>query len=69
MSDVCGVVGDGMVMFAQDLADCVHHLHAAGYSRPALTALWARSAGALTAAMFCNQWPQLLQAAILEVCV
>lgn len=55
------------MILVQDLADCVHHLHTTGLSCPALTAVWARSAGALTAAMFCNQWPQLLQAAILEV--
>ena len=37
------------------------------YSSPEKTAIWGISAGALSVAMVCNLWPELVQAVILEV--
>ncbi|XP_043085400.1 prolyl endopeptidase-like [Puntigrus tetrazona] len=50
----------------EDLAACVQTLHRLGVSRPALTALAARSAGAVLAGALCNHNPQLLRAVILQ---
>ncbi len=51
----------------EDLAACVQTLHHLGVSCPALTALTARSAGAVLAGALCNHNPQLLRAVILQV--
>lgn len=51
----------------EDLQACVRHLHLAGYSTPSLTALYGRSAGGVAVGMFCNDSPELVQAAILKV--
>lgn len=50
-----------------DLASCIQTLHHLGVSQPTLTALTARSAGAVLAGALCNQNPQLLRAVILQV--
>uniref|UniRef100_A0A673JS23 Prolyl endopeptidase n=1 Tax=Sinocyclocheilus rhinocerous TaxID=307959 RepID=A0A673JS23_9TELE len=47
----------------EDLAACIQTLHHLGVSHPALTALTARSAGAVLAGALCNHNPQLLKAA------
>lgn len=51
----------------EDLAACIQTLHHLGVSHPALTALTARSAGAVLAGALCNHNPQLLRAVILQV--
>lgn len=51
----------------EDLAACIQTLHRLGVSHPALTALTARSAGAVLAGALCNHNPQLLRAVILQV--
>ncbi len=51
----------------QDLHSCLVYLHAVGYSSPSKTALFGKSSGALAVGNLCNRWPQLIQAAILEV--
>lgn len=50
----------------EDLASCIQTLHHLGVSRPALTALTARSAGAVLAGALCNHNPLLLKAVILQ---
>ncbi|XP_051772531.1 prolyl endopeptidase-like isoform X2 [Ctenopharyngodon idella] len=50
----------------EDLAACIQTLHRLGVSHPALTALTARSAGAVLAGALCNHNPQLLRAVILQ---
>ncbi|XP_050982086.1 prolyl endopeptidase-like [Labeo rohita] len=50
----------------EDLAACIQTLHQLGVSHPALTALFARSAGAVLAGALCNHNPQLLRAVILQ---
>ena len=51
----------------QDLHSCLVYLHDVGYSSPSKTALFGKSSGALVAGNLCNRWPQLIEAAILEV--
>lgn len=50
----------------EDLASCLQTLHHLGVSQPVLTALTARSAGAVLAGALCNQNPQFLRAVILQ---
>uniref|UniRef100_A0A8C1LEU2 Prolyl endopeptidase n=1 Tax=Cyprinus carpio TaxID=7962 RepID=A0A8C1LEU2_CYPCA len=50
----------------EDHAACIQTLHHLGVSHPALTALTARSAGAVLAGALCNHNPQLLRAVILQ---
>ncbi|XP_076830309.1 prolyl endopeptidase-like [Brachyhypopomus gauderio] len=50
----------------EDLVASVLTLFRSGVSRPALTALTARSAGAVLAGALCNQHPQLLRAVLLQ---
>ncbi|KAK2896613.1 hypothetical protein Q8A67_011101 [Cirrhinus molitorella] len=50
----------------EDLAACIQTLHHLRVSHPALTALTARSAGAVLAGALCNHNPQLLRAVILQ---
>ncbi|KAG7462653.1 hypothetical protein MATL_G00187030 [Megalops atlanticus] len=50
----------------EDLAACVRRLFCLGVSRPALTALAARSAGAVLAGALCNRHPHLLRAVTLQ---
>ncbi|XP_065153048.1 prolyl endopeptidase-like isoform X1 [Paramisgurnus dabryanus] len=50
----------------EDLASCIQTLHRLGVSQPTLTALTARSAGAVLAGALCNQNSQLLRAVILQ---
>ncbi|XP_073690174.1 prolyl endopeptidase-like [Garra rufa] len=50
----------------EDLAACIQSLHRLGVSHPALTALTARSAGAVLAGALCNHNPQLLRSVILQ---
>ncbi len=45
----------------------MRRLHEESYSSPQLTAVYGRSAGGMAAAMFTNLWPQMAQAAILQV--
>ena len=54
-------------MCVKDLCACVRYLHDKGYSTPALTALYGRSAGAVAVGMVCNVSPELVQAAILKL--
>ncbi|GBF89255.1 oligopeptidase B [Raphidocelis subcapitata] len=51
----------------QDLLACARHLSAAGYTSPALTALWGRSAGGLAVAGALNLDPSAARAAVLDV--
>lgn len=52
----------------QDLYACVDLIHSElNVSQPELTAVVGRSAGALPVAMFCNLWPNKIQAALLQV--
>lgn len=51
----------------KDLTACIQTLFQSGVSRPALTALTARSAGAVLAGALCNQHPHLLRAVVLQV--
>lgn len=51
----------------EDLAACIRTLFQSGVSQPALTALTARSAGAILAGALCNQHPHLLRAVLLQV--
>ncbi|KAL0983847.1 hypothetical protein UPYG_G00133520 [Umbra pygmaea] len=50
----------------EDLTACIHKLFDLGVSTPSLTALTARSAGAVLAGALCNQQPQLLRAVTLQ---
>ncbi|XP_066552883.1 prolyl endopeptidase-like [Amia ocellicauda] len=50
----------------EDLEACVRRLFELGVSRPALTALNARSAGAVLAGALCNEQPHLLRAVTLQ---
>ncbi|KAK1791515.1 hypothetical protein P4O66_013517, partial [Electrophorus voltai] len=50
----------------EDLTASIHTLFSSGVSQPALTALTARSAGAVLAGALCNQHPQLLTAVLLQ---
>ncbi|XP_056617209.1 prolyl endopeptidase-like isoform X2 [Triplophysa dalaica] len=50
----------------EDLASCIQTLHHLGVSQPVLTAIAARSAGAILTGALCNQNPQLLRAVILQ---
>ncbi|MBN3298428.1 PPCEL protein, partial [Amia calva] len=50
----------------EDLEACVRRLFELGVSRPALTALNARSAGAVLAGALCNEQPHLLRAITLQ---
>ena len=43
------------------------YLHKEGFSSPELTAVYGKSAGGMAAAMFCNLWPDMVQAAVLQV--
>ncbi|XP_062852049.1 prolyl endopeptidase-like isoform X2 [Trichomycterus rosablanca] len=49
-----------------DLAACIQTLFQSGVSQPALTALTARSAGAVLAGALCNQSSHLLRAVLLQ---
>ncbi|XP_053358134.1 prolyl endopeptidase-like isoform X1 [Clarias gariepinus] len=49
-----------------DLTACIQTLFQSGVSQPALTALTARSAGAVLAGALCNQRPHLLRAILLQ---
>lgn len=51
----------------EDLASCIQTLHHLGVSQPVLTAITARSAGAILTGALCNQNTQLLRAVILQV--
>lgn len=62
-----GQAKDKMNTFS-DLHACVRHLQSKlRLSEPSLTAMTGRSAGGHTVAMFYNMWPELIQAAILQV--
>ncbi|XP_017319440.1 prolyl endopeptidase-like [Ictalurus punctatus] len=50
----------------EDLTACIQTLFQSGVSQPALTALTARSAGAVLAGALCNQHPHLLRAVLLQ---
>lgn len=50
----------------EDLAACIQTLHHLGVSGPDLSALTARSAGAILAGALCNQNPQLIRALVLQ---
>ncbi|XP_036429725.1 prolyl endopeptidase-like [Colossoma macropomum] len=50
----------------EDLRACIQTLFQSGVSRPTLTALTARSAGAVVAGALCNQHPQLLRSVLLQ---
>ena len=53
----------------QDLYSCLLYLHETEYSSPDKTAVLGKSSGAMTIGNLCNRWPQLVQAAVLEVCI
>ncbi|XP_060781597.1 prolyl endopeptidase-like isoform X2 [Neoarius graeffei] len=50
----------------EDLTACIQTLFQSGVSQPALTALTARSAGAVLVGALCNQHPHLLRAVLLQ---
>ncbi|XP_072533824.1 prolyl endopeptidase-like [Salminus brasiliensis] len=50
----------------EDLSACIQTLFQSGVSQPTLTALTARSAGAVLAGALCNKHPQLLRAVHLQ---
>lgn len=59
-----------VILILQDLYACVDYIQSElNVSRPELTALVGRSAGALPVAMFCNLWPHKTQAAVLQVTI
>ncbi|XP_010887078.1 prolyl endopeptidase-like isoform X1 [Esox lucius] len=57
---------EGKLRGVEDLAACIHRLHDLGVSRPSLTALTARSAGAILAGALCNLHPRLIRAVTLQ---
>ena len=66
LTDLCFLII--VILVLQDLYACVDYIQSElTISRPELTALVGRSAGALPVAMFCNLWPHKTQAALLQV--
>ncbi|KAJ8418461.1 hypothetical protein AAFF_G00141700 [Aldrovandia affinis] len=57
---------EGKQRGVEDLAACIQRLFDLGVSQPALTALTARSAGAVLGGALCNQHPHLLRAVTLQ---
>lgn len=51
----------------EDFESCIKFLHLSGYSRPALTAGWAASAGCMLLGVLCNRKPELLKAAVMRM--
>eukprot|EP00118_Oscarella_pearsei_P009216 m.51866 g.51866 ORF g.51866 m.51866 type:complete len:696 (+) comp34166_c0_seq4:886-2973(+) len=50
-----------------DLECCIEFIHEAGYSNPGLTAVRGSSAGGVAAGWLCNNRPDLIRAAVLDV--
>ncbi|KAJ7984991.1 hypothetical protein DPEC_G00360500 [Dallia pectoralis] len=57
---------EGKLRGVEDLAACISKLHDLGVSRPSLTALTARSAGAVLVGALCNLQPHLIRAVTLQ---
>ncbi|KAK6301602.1 hypothetical protein J4Q44_G00276550 [Coregonus suidteri] len=57
---------EGKPRGVEDLAACIHRLYDLGVSRPSLTALTARSAGAVLVGALCNLHPHLIRAVTLQ---
>ena len=55
------------VFFFEDLEASVTNLHKSGISNPSKTVISGMSAGGLAAAVLCNEMPQLIKAAVLQV--
>ena len=58
---------EGKPRGVEDLAACIQRLYDLGVSRPSLTALTARSAGAVLVGALCNLHPHLIRAVTLQV--